>query len=153
MALSATTVFDIVDQTQSITFNNPTMVDQISFANNQLTFAEISTFTLTQSDMLLYVKYLQAFYTLLVQNFPTINIAFTQPWPLCLFSLAETDVGINKITYTQTSNGANVYTINYLPEELSAGFLARTAPAVITTQEFLWTIPMMNQFGNQIAIY
>jgi hypothetical protein len=81
MALSATTVFDIVDQTQSITFNNPTMVDQISFANNQLTFAEISTFTLTQSDMLLYVKYLQAL------------------------------------------------------------------------QEFLWTIPMMNQFGNQIAIY
>jgi hypothetical protein len=103
--------------------------------------------------MLLYVKYLQAFYILLAQNFPFINLTASQPWPLCLFSVAETDAGIDKITYTQTSNGANVYTINYLPGELSAGFLARSAPVAITTQEFLWTIPMMNQFGNQIAIY
>ena len=153
MTLTASTTFDISDQTQSIIFSNPSMVDQISYSSNQITFSEISSFTLTASDMNLYVIYLQNFYKLLLLNFPSINQSLSLPWPLCEFDITSSNTGIAKLTYTQNSLGTNVYTINYLPAESSAGFAARSAPVVTTLQEFLWTVPMIIQYNNQITIY
>ncbi len=152
MALTATTVFDLSAQTQTITFNNPSMVDQISFSSNQMTFAEISTFNLVKSDVLLYGQYLKAFYNLLAINFPYITINYNLAWPLSEFDITISDVGVKKVDYTQNSIGVNVYTINYVPLATSASFTARAAPVVITLQEFLQTVSMMNAFINQVNL-
>lgn len=40
MALTAVTVFDIIGATQTITFNNPSQVDQITFSSNSITLQE-----------------------------------------------------------------------------------------------------------------
>ena len=152
MALTSTTLFDVVGQTQSITFNNPSQVDQISFSNNEVIFETASTYNLIRSDLLLYGQYLQAFNNLLLVNFPSIGASYNLSWPLSEFSITETDVGVQKIIYTQTSLGNTVLGINYVSLAESGAFTARVSPVTITLQEFFMTCFMMMQYIKQISL-
>jgi hypothetical protein len=150
MALTSQAAFDIVNQTQSITFyEGVTQIDQVSYASNTITFASQSGFNLSQSDFALYFKYLNTFFNALFVNFP--GSFASSDWPLCSFNITETDVGVQKITYTQTSLGNSVYTINYLPSITSAGFAARSTIG-ITTQEFVMCMNMMTNLSTQISL-
>ena len=150
MALTSQTVFDIVSQTQTITFyEGVTQVDQISYASNTVKFANSTSFTLSKSDFALYFNYINIFFNSLFSNFPSI---FTSNlWPLSSFQIAETNVGVKKITYTQTSLGNSVYTINYLPLTTSAGFATRSTIG-ITTQEFVMCLNMLAQYASQVSL-
>jgi hypothetical protein len=152
MALTSVTTFDIVGQTQTITFNNPSQVDQITFSSSQITFATISSFDLVKSDMLLYFKYLNAFNNLLLINFPSISSSIGQIFPLCNFQLSETSSGVEHIIYNQTSSGNTVINVNYVPIATSAAFTARASPVTITLQEFFFLVVMMNSFNTQVNL-
>ena len=73
MAITATTTLDIVGQTQTITFNNPSQIDQFVYSGGQITHKASSTFNLAKSDVLLYFQFLNAFNNVLILNFPTVN--------------------------------------------------------------------------------
>jgi hypothetical protein len=152
MALTSSTTFDIVGQTQAITFNNPSQVDQITFSSNQITFSASTTFNLAKSDLILYFKYLNAFNNLLLINFPSISSSVGQIFPLCSFQLSETFAGVEHITYDQTTAGNMVLHINYVPVAVSGAFSTRSAPVTITIQEFFLLVLLMNGFTNQVSL-
>jgi hypothetical protein len=152
MALTAQNTLDIVNQTQTVSFyEGANLVDQIVYSSNSITFENISSYNLSKSDALLYFQYLNAFFNLLSINFPIINASATGKWPLSTFSITETDVGVLKVDYNQTSNGTNVMSINYVPIAGAAAFGARAAPINITMQEFFMTLNLMTQFTNQVS--
>lgn len=152
MALTSTTTFDIVGATQTLTFNNPSQIDQISFSNNQITFASVIAYNLSKSDTILWFKYLNTFNNLLLINFPSISSSIGQIWPLSLFSITETNVGVVKIIFEQQNLGIDVLKINYLPIATSAAFSARASPITISLQEYFMTVLMMNQYITQVAL-
>jgi hypothetical protein len=152
MALTQQTTTDLVGKTQTITFNNPSQVDQITYSNNQITFQAISTFNLTKSDLLLYIQYLQTFNTLLIANFPIVNSSIGQAWPLSQFDITESSSGVTHIIYTQTSTGNTVMGINYVPQATSGAFTARASPVTITLQEYFMTVLMLGQYYNQVFL-
>lgn len=153
MALTSTTTFDLIGQTQTISFfQSSTMVDQIIFSANAVTFASISGYNLSKSDCLLYGKYLNTYYLLLLTNFPIVGISQNYIWPLCVFDISETSSGVTHLTYTQTSQGNTVYTTNYVPIASQASWIARANPVTITLQEFYMTNNMMTAFTNQISL-
>ena len=151
MALTAATVFDLVGGTQTITLSDPAQVDQITFSDNSITFASESSYNLVKSDLLLYITYLNTFNTLLLRNFPIVNTYYNKAWPLSLFEISITDVGVTHITYNQTSMGTTVLNIDYVPQATAAGFTARVSPITVTLQEYLMTINMLNQYYFQIS--
>jgi hypothetical protein len=152
MALTSTTVFDVIGGTQTISFyQSSTLIDQITYSLNSITFSSISSFNLSKSDILLYIKYLNAFYILMGVNFPIIFASQNLVWPLCEFDITENDVGVLHIDYTQTSLSSSVYSINYVPIATSAAFSARSA-ITITLQEFFMTINMLSFYNNQISL-
>lgn len=152
MPLTSTTTFDIVGQTQTLTFNNPSQVDQVTFSSNSITFAAESSFNLSKSDTLLYFQYLNSFNNLLLLNFPSISSSIGQIWPLSVFEISITNVGVKKIIYTQTSNGTTVLNITYPPIAQASAFVARGSPVTISIQEYFMTILMMNQFTSQVLL-
>lgn len=152
MALTSITTFDVVGQTQSISFNNPGQVDQISYANNQITFAQISGFNLSKSDLLIYLQFLILFNSLLVTNFPSVNLSLNNAWPNCSFDITQSTSGVEHIIYTQNTGSTNVYTINYVPVAVSASFAARGAPVTITLQEYFSMIACLIQYKTQINL-
>jgi len=152
MALTSTTTFDIVGATQTITFNNPTQVDQITYSGNQIIFQTSSAYNLAKSDYLLYFKYLNAFNNLLLLNFPVISQAFSIAWPLCQFDITESNVGVQKIIYSQSSVGTAVININYVPIANSSAFTARASPVTISLQEFFMMVYMLSQYTNQVGL-
>ena len=153
MALTAATVFDLIAATQTITFSNPAQVDQITYSGNQITFQTSSTYNLSQSDFALYVKYVLAFNILLIQNFPQIPNSYILEWsPLSIFSITQSNVGVEHITYNQSSNGTQVININYVPIATSAAFATRGSPVTIPLQEWFTFIVMMQQYATQVAL-
>jgi hypothetical protein len=152
MALTSTTVVDLIGGTQTITFSDPDQVDQITFSNNQITFQSSSTYNLSKTDLLLYFQYLLVFNTLLQRNFPSFNASVNQPWPLCSFSISETNVGVKKIIYDQTSTGTTVLHINYVPIAQAASFATRSSPVTISLQEYLSTIDLLQIYAIQINL-
>lgn len=152
MALTSTTTFDILGNTQILTFFNPSQVDQITYANNQITFAASTGYTLSKTDLLLYFQYLIVFNNLLNFNFPNISQSINSPWPLCQFDISETNVGVKKIIYTQNTNSTNVITINYLPIASSGAFLTRASPVTITLQEYISMIDYMTLYKIQVNL-
>jgi hypothetical protein len=151
MALTSTTVFDLVGQTQSITFNNPSQVDQISFASNQVTFSASTGYDLSKSDLLLYNKYLQAFNVLLLVNFNTLGSQALLPWPLCNFDITESSSGVTHLTFNENTGSTNVIYINYVPTAVAASFATRSAPVTITMQEYFMFVLMMQQYAQQVS--
>lgn len=102
--------------------------------------------------MILYNKYLQAFNTLLLFNFPSISSNIGQIWPLSNFQISETYAGVTHLTYNQTSTGTTVCNINYVPQALSAAFTARASPVTITVQEYFMFVLMMAQYSTQVSL-
>lgn len=150
MALTAETNFDVIGQTQTITFfQSSSQVDQVSFGSNQITFQSTSQYNLTKSDYLLWFQYLFAFYNLLSINFP--SISFLGKWPLCQFDITESSSGVTHLIYTQASQGTNVLVINYVPVAGSAGISARGSPVTISLTEFYMTIDMLQQYTRQVS--
>lgn len=152
MALTSTTNFDVIGQTQTIIFNNPSAVDQIQFTGGQIVFGAISSYNLAKTDMILYNKYLQAFNTLLLFNFPSIATNIGQIWPLCNFQISDTFQGVNHLVFNETSAGTTVCNINYVPQSVSAAFTARASPVTITVQEYFMFVLMMAQFSQQVNL-
>lgn len=152
MALIALTSLDIVGQTQTITFSNPSQVDQITYSSNSITFQTSTGYSLSKSDLLLYFQYLIAFNVLLGRNFPVVNLSTAAIFPLCNFSLTETSQGVTHIVYNQTSSGTTVMNINYLPVAVSGAFTTRSSPVTITLQEFFMFINMITQYAVQVNL-
>lgn len=152
MALTSTTTFDLVGQTQTLTYFNPSQVDALTFSSNQITFAQISSFNLAKSDLILYCKFLNIFSNLLISNFPSVSTSVNSPWPLSNFQISETFQGVTHITYNQTSQGTTAQNINYLPISAAAAFAARASAVTISLQEFFMYVLMSNQYAIQIGL-
>jgi hypothetical protein len=152
MALTANTVLDIVGLTQTITFSNPTQIDQISFTGGQITFQTASSYDLLKSDLLLYVQYINAYNLLLFRNFPLINANVNAAFPLSLFEIYSTNVGTTKLFYNQTSGSNTVLNIDYLPIAGTAVFAIRNSPVTITLQEFFMTVNLLTQYAVQVNL-
>lgn len=152
MALTSKTTFDIDGQTQTISFYaGSNLVDEITFSNNQITFAKTGQFTLSKSDTLLYMQFLNTYHNHLLSHFPSISSSIGAKLPLCQFDINILSQGVTKIIYKQTSQGNPVYTTNYVPSSQSASFAERTQ-MTITLQEFFMTILMNAQFKTQIFL-
>lgn len=152
MALTNSTTFDVAAQTQSMTFDNPGMVDQISYASGVITYSAISSYNLSKSDLLLYLKYINTFNNLLIVNFPTISTTLNSIWPLCSFNITENSLGVTHLTYTQTSTGTQVQSINYVPSAVAASISARSSPVTISLQEFAMSVLMYYQYAIQVGL-
>ena len=152
MALTSTTITDIVGQTQTIVFNNPSQVDSIQFASNQITFAASTTYNLTKSDLILWCQFLSTFNNLLLINFPTISSIIGQAFPLCVYDYTYSNIGVKRLIYNQISIGTTVININYLPIATSAAFATRGSPVTITLQEYFMFVLMMGQYIQQVNL-
>jgi hypothetical protein len=152
MAITSTTTFDVIGNTSTITFYDPSQIDQITYASGQVTFQSASSYTLSKVDYLLYFQYLNAFYNQLFINFPLINASVNTAWPLSVFDITISNVGVKKLAYTQSSNGTQFIQINYLPLTLSAGVVARVSPVTISLQEFFQYVYMLTQYTTQVSL-
>ena len=152
MALTCTTAVDLVGQTQTLNYyTGATLIDSISYSGGVITFSSESSFNLSKSDTVLYNSFFQIFFTLLVLNFPSVNVSNNFPFPLCNFQISETSQGVTHINYNQTSAGNSVYGINYVPIAASAAFAARSA-VTISTQEFVMLRIMLDNYFNQVRL-
>ena len=152
MALTSVITLDLVGQTQILNYyESATLIDTITYASNQITWAATSGFNLSKSDTLLYNSLFQLYFTALILNFPIAGKSNNTIWPLCQFDITETTVGITHINFTQTSIGSNVLAINYVPIATSAAFAARSS-ITISMQEFFMTQIMLAQYANQVSL-
>ncbi len=151
MAITQTTSLDIVGQTSTISFYvSASLVDQISFGSNQITFAAISSYNLSKADLFLYIQYKTAWLNSLFANFQTINQFVGEVFPISNFQISNTFAGVTHITYNETSSGVTIVNINYVPTALSAAFTARASPVTISMQEFFMNIYMLQQYQVQV---
>lgn len=152
ISLTAINTLDLVNQTLSIQFSqSSTVIDQITYTGGSFTFASTSIVNLSKSDILLYQTYLLAYFNQINLNFPYIILtANNLAWPLSLFNIQQTFSSQKNIAYNQTSQGNQVYRINYTPINLTASFSSRSS-VTITVQEFFMLINMFKQYTNQIS--
>lgn len=152
MGLTATILTDIAGSTQTLTFSNPAMVDQIVFSNNHITLKAIASFNLSKVDMAIYLQYITQFNNLLFLNFPSFSSSLNLTWPISHFGINTSMSGVEHIIYTQSSQGTQVVQINYVPTALAGSFAARPSPVTITLQEWFMKIYMLTQYFNQIKV-
>lgn len=152
MALTQQTTVDIVGQTQTIVFNNPSAVDQIQYSSNQIIFAASTTYNLVKSDLLLYGQFINTFNNSLILNFPQVNSSIGGVWPLSNFDFTESNVGTKRLIYNQSSNGTTVININYLPIATSGVFATRGSPVTVTLQEYFMFVLMLSQYIQQVNL-
>ena len=153
MALTATTTTDLVGQSQTLSFyESGTLVDQITFSSNSVTFQTISSYNLVKSDVILYNQFIQSFSRLLVMNFPVVAQSTYAAFPLCSFTLSLTSAGVTHITFTQAWEGTTVQSFNYVPVAQSAGITARASPVTISLQEWFMAVIMFSAYTNQVSL-
>lgn len=152
MALTVQTSVDIGNHNQNIYFYNPSLIDGIYYSSGQITFAAASTYNLTKSDLLLFGQFISTFNSLLILNFPSVNSSIGTIFPLCSFDFTQTNVGVKKIIYHQSSNGTPVIGINYVPIAGAAAIATRASPVTITLQEYFMFSFMMNQYVQQVSL-
>jgi hypothetical protein len=152
MALTSQTTLDLAGQTATLSYyQGASLIDQITFANNAITYQTISTYNLSKSDMALYYKFLNAFYQILNFNFPIVSQSLNLVWPLCQFDITESTSGVTHIIYTQASQGTSFLVINYVPIAAAGSFSSRTA-TTISLQEFIFGVTIKLNFFNQVAL-
>ena len=151
MTLTSTTTFDLIGQTQTIIFNNPSQIDQITFANNQITWGSTAGYNLSKSDLLLFLQFKNLYSNLLIANFPLVRASLNAILPVSTFQLNETFAGVTHIYFIQSSLGNPVNTFNYLPSVTSASVAARSQ-ITISLQEFFWCVQMSNQYATQVGL-
>lgn len=152
MALEQILTTNSVATTASLTFNNPSQVDQVDFGSNTITFAECSAFNLVKSDVLLYIQYMNYFNNNLLVNFPSVQASINTAFPISNFQLSITSQGVTHIDYNQSNNGISLLAINYVPTAGAAGFSARPSPVTISLQEFFMTCYMLTQYSIQVGL-
>lgn len=153
MALTSTTSLDVVSQISTISFyQGVSIVDQITFSSNTVTYQSISSYNLSKSDMDLYIKFLNVYLLLIYTNFPAAGQSINLAWPLCKFDITLSSSGVEHITYTQASQGNTFLTINYVPIASAASFSARVSPVTISIQEFISGVNFNNLFFNQVSL-
>lgn len=152
MILTATTTLDLVGKTSTISFyESATLVDQITFASNTITYQSISTYNLSKSDMALYFSFLNTFLLSLYTNFPTLAQNTNLIFPNCVFNITRSFAGVTHLTYTQSSNGNNLLTINYVPVAVAGSWTSRSA-VTISIQEFIFGVTAQRQYFNQVSL-
>jgi hypothetical protein len=152
MALQQVIAFDSLPQTNSITFNNPSQVDQVVYSGGNITFQTCSSYNLSKSDLILYCQYLNAFNNNLFLNFPSLASYVNTAFPTSSFQLSTTFAGVKHINYVQTSGSNTVLSINYVPIAMSGSVAARSSPVNITYQEFFMMLYMISQYSNQVSV-
>jgi len=151
MALQSSTLVDVVDGTQTLTYTlSGSTVDQITYSSNSVTFSTISSFNLDQNDTVLYAQYLNQFLNLLVNNFPVVQSSRALTLPVSTFEIELDTVGVEHLYYIQTSLGSGVYNTNYVPTASAASFAARTQ-ITITLQEFFLCCNLQAIYAAQVA--
>jgi hypothetical protein len=152
MSLQATVLLDIAGATQTLTYTlSSSQIDQLVFANNQVTFASISSFNLSKADFENYVASLIAFVNVIIFNFPTVQNSRGVTLPLSTFELSLAGSPVEQIDYIQTSLGNSVYAINYVPLAVACAFAARSS-VTISMQEFFVLSQMMTLYGQQVNL-
>lgn len=131
MALIANTVLNIPGSTQIISFSNPSLIDEIDFGNNQITFKAISSYNLSQSDFNLYVNYLIIYYNALLTNFTNLGKYFNIKLPICLYDFK---VGSTRITFDYQSGTTDTYNSTYLFSNSTMTIAARPSDVVVSIQ-------------------
>jgi hypothetical protein len=151
MSLQATVLLDIGDQSQTLTYTlDSVQLDQLVFANNQITFGATSGFELSKSDFEIYVSSLVAFVNVIIFNFPSVQNSRGLSLPLSTFELQLNSSGAEHIYYIQTSLGNSVYNTNYVPLAQAASFASRST-ITITMQEFFVCSQMTILYGQQVG--
>jgi hypothetical protein len=153
MALTSQTTLDLVGQSSVLSFyQGVSLVDQITYSSNQITYASISSYNLSKSDMALYYNFLNTWLSSLYANFPIVAASAKLIWPLCQFDITESFAGVTHIIYNQTSTGTQVININYVPVAVPGAIAARGSPVTITDQEFIMGVNMKQNYFNQVAL-
>ena len=150
MVLTASATLDIQGLAQTITFNNPGIIDEIDFGSNQITLKAASSFTLPKSDFLVYAAYHEIFHNALIRNFPSISNSLNLPLPLCEFDFR---VGSTRLTFIQTSNGGSALEVNYFFGTTNAVFSARVADVTITLQEWFMMTYLFHRYVREISLH
>jgi len=154
MSLTAVITQNISAQTQNIIFSTSGQVEEITYSNNQITYAAESSFVLSQSDFSLFAAYKLQFYNALLSNYPNINTYFNIEIPVCLIEIQSLS-GPNIIQFHQTSTASPVsliYNISFDRGALTATFAAQSNQITITLQEFLLAYQMLRSYFNQCQI-
>jgi hypothetical protein len=151
MSLQATVLLDIGDATQTLTYTlSSSQIDQIVFANNQITFQSTPGFNLSKSDFAIYVSSLTAFVNVIIFNFPSVQNSRGLSLPISTFELSLSGTPVEHIDYLQTSQGSIIYNTNYVPLAQAASFSVR-ATTTITMQEFFVCNQMTTLYGQQVS--
>jgi hypothetical protein len=154
MALTSTLSLDLVGQVSTLSFyQGASMVDQITYSNNSITYQAITTYNLSQGDLALYFAFLNAFLSSLYSNFPIVSGSANLIWPLSQFDITILSSGVTHLEYTQSSQGNSFLFINFVSAASSGSFSTRLSPVTITNQEFINGISFQKQFFNQVALY
>ena len=152
MALTSNTTFNSIGQTSSLLFyQSASLVDEITYGSNAITYAAISSYNLTQNDMALYFQYINSWLSFLYQNFIFIAQSQKLAWPFSLFDINFYSEGVSHLVYTQSSQGNTFLIIDYVPVAGSGSVSSRTA-TTITVQEFIMGINMKTNYFNQVAL-
>jgi hypothetical protein len=153
MSLIATILFNIPNETQSLTYTlEGVQIDQIGYSKNQLQFSQIPAFKLDKADTLIYISSLNLFVNNLSANFPTVQNSRGNPIPFSQFNIVNEYQTDYMIRYGQTTvEGSQVYNITYLPTASTAKFAARKG-LTISLQEFFVGITFLTLYSNQVSL-
>lgn len=152
MALTATILVDIVNVTETLTWSvGGSQIDQMVYASNTVTLGSTSGFSLSKSDLLLYIANLNLFNLSIISNFPSVQSSRLLSLPVSNFEIDLTSAGVTHINYVQSSQGNSVYSTNYVPIAQAASFAARSS-VNLTMQEFFLMVLMNQQYLNQVQI-
>lgn len=153
MAITSQTSLDLVGQTSTLSYyQGASLIDQITFGSNAITYQAISSFNLVQTDMLLYYKFLNTYLALLYTNFPIVPASANLILPNSQFEFNQFSLGLTHIQFIQASLGNTFISINYLPSITSGSYNSRASPVTITLQEFIQGFNSSTMFYNQILL-
>lgn len=149
-ALQGVITQNVPGNTQQIVFQNPSFLDSITYSSSGFTYPISSSFTLSQSDLALFLQYIIQFYNSIFYNFPFLNSQFSQPLP---FSNTEVYYvpGPDFLYYYQTSSNPalQVYQISIHNGTKVSTFAARASAVTITNQEFLFSYQILISYLNK----
>jgi hypothetical protein len=154
MALQGLITQNSPGNTQQIVFNNPSMIDSITYGNAGITYPNVPSYTLTQSDFSLFYTYKTQFYNALLINFPSLSEMANLEVPVCQMKIYSSS-GPNIIQYYQSSTASPtslVYNISFDRGSLTTTFAARPAAITISIQEYLLAFPIIALYANQVGI-
>ena len=154
MALSGSLNSNVPSNTYEIVFNNPSLIDSITYSNLGITYPSTSSYTLSQDDFALFYTYKSQLYNGILQNFPNVTAAFYLEIPVCRMEIQSLG-SPNILQYYQTSTASPitlVYNISYNRSNNIATFAARSSQITVTLQEYLQAFQMITLYAKQVAL-